>query len=317
MENTRIFATTAMKDLTTQIVDLLHKPLGKSKCDIFSDGEKSPQFEESIREKKVFIVGATTNDHIMETLLMIDAAKRAAARKIFVVSPYYGYARQDRKEGARGPVGAKLVADLLTTAGCDEIISVDLHSSQIQGFLDIPCDHIEGHTVFIPALSDMLRKEFMGSMPVIVTPDAGGFQRAAKFANKMNFPMVAINKRRDKPNSIGSMELVGDVRGRLAIIIDDMCDTAGTLCKAADYLVQQGATGVIAVCTHPVLSGPALDRIKQCKALKKLLVANTITKSYLYSEVCPKIIEVSCAPVLARIIELIASKKSIHEVNVS
>jgi ribose-phosphate pyrophosphokinase len=315
MKDSKIFATVGMNKLGQEIASYLGVPLGKSKCDTFSDGEKSPQFEETVRGQKVFIVGSSTNDNIMETLLMIDAAKRAAAGMIIVVLPYYGYARQDRKEGIRGPIGARLAGDLITMAGANEIISIDLHAAQIQGFLNIPFDHIEGYTIFLPTLNKLLLTDFIGQMPVICTPDAGGFARAAKFAAKMNVPIVAINKRRDKPNSIGSMELVGDVKGKLAIIVDDMCDTAGTLCKAADYLVEKGATGVIAVTTHPVLSGNALKNVNESKSIKRVLVANTIMKGYTYADMCPKITEVSCASTLAKVINLIALKQSIHEVN--
>ena len=312
MNRPKVIATTGMKELALSIVNELGEQfidLCQSDNAIFSDGECAPQIKESVRGQKVFIIGSTNNKDIMETLLTIDAAKRAAAESIVIVLPYYGYARQDRKDGIRGPVGAKLVADLLTAAGANEIISIDLHAAQIQGFFNIPFDHIEGHAIFAKAL-----KANLGDLTdyVVCTPDQGGFQRASKMAEKLELSMVAINKHRDKPNSIGSMELIGDVKGKNVIIVDDMCDTAGTLCKAADYLSEQGAKSVIAVCTHPVLSGPALQRIKDCDSLTTMFVSDTIPKSIGTS----KIKTVSCAYMLAKVISRIVTKQSINAVAV-
>lgn len=314
METAKVLATTKMKGLAEAIVAALsgeyNITLGKSSNAVFSDGECAPQIEESVRGQKVFIIGSTNNSEIMETLLTIDAAKRAAAESIVIVLPYYGYARQDRKDGIRGPVGAKVVADLLQAAGANEIISIDLHAAQIQGFFNIPFDHIEGHAIFSKKLKTLVdgcvSEEF-----VVCTPDQGGFQRASKMAEKLNLSMVAINKHRDKPNSIGSMELIGSVKGKHVIIVDDMCDTAGTLCKAADYLIEQGATFVTAVCTHPVLSGPAIQRIKDCDGLTRMLVSDTIVKT---DSLPSKIITVSCAHMLAKVISRIVTKQSINEV---
>lgn len=316
METAKVLGTTKMKGLAEAIVTALsgeyNITLGKSSVATFSDGECAPQLEESVRGQKVFIVGSTNNNDIMETLLTIDAAKRAAAESIVIVLPYYGYARQDRKDGIRGPVGAKVVADLLTAAGANEIITIDLHAAQIQGFFNVPFDHIEGHAIFSKKLKSFIEgcvsEEF-----VVCTPDQGGFQRASKMAEKLNLSMVAINKHRDKPNSIGSMELIGDVKGKHVIIVDDMCDTAGTLCKAADYLVENGALHVTAVCTHPVLSGPALERIKDCESLTHMLVSDTIQSD---RSLPSKIIVVSCARMLAKVISRIVTKQSINEVNV-
>lgn len=317
METAKVLGTTKMKRLAEEIVTALsgeyNITLGKSANVIFSDGECAPQIEESVRGQKVFIIGSTNNNDIMETLLTIDAVKRAAADSIVIVLPYYGYARQDRKDGIRGPVGAKVVADLLQAAGASEIISIDLHAAQIQGFFNIPFDHIEGHAIFSKKLKALIEarpnEEF-----VVCTPDQGGFQRASKMAEKLNLSMVAINKHRDKPNSIGSMELIGNVKGKHVIIVDDMCDTAGTLCKAADYLIENGASHVTAVCTHPVLSGPALQRIKDCDSLTNMLISDTIDPSGSRS-LPSKIITVSSARMLAKVISRIVTKQSINEVN--
>lgn len=311
MNSAKIIATSKMQDLAVEVVKELEGydiTLGKSSVAIFSDGECAPQLEESVRGQKVFVIGSTNNNDIMETLLTIDAAKRAAAESIVIVLPYYGYARQDRKDGIRGPVGAKVVADLLQAAGADEIISIDLHAAQIQGFFNIPFDHIEGQAIFAKKVASTL--ELSKENYVICTPDQGGFQRASRMAEKLSMSMVAINKHRDKPNSIGSMELIGDVKNKTVIIVDDMCDTAGTLCKAADYLVEQGAKTVIAICTHPVLSGPALERIKACSSLSTMFVSDTIPKSIGLS----KIRVVSCSHMLAKVISRIVTKQSINEV---
>lgn len=310
--NFKIFTNTKEQELASGIVKSLFpkvRGLGKCRIDTFNDGEKSPQFEESIRGMQVFLIGSTSVD-IMELLLMIDAAKRASAGEIIAVVPYYGYARQDRKDGPRGAIGAKLVADLLTTAGANRIVTIDLHAAQIQGFFNIPVDHIEGHTVFIPYLKNQI------STGVICSPDAGGFQRASKFAQKLELPIVTINKRRDKPGSISSMELVGDVTGKSVVIVDDMVDTAGTLCKAADYLKEKGATYVYAVCTHPVLSNPAIERISNNKSLMQLVVSDSIPLTE-EGKACSKIRVVSAAGVIAETIGRIVSKKSINEINLA
>ncbi len=316
-----ILATTGMKALAEKVMAELQTPeweiceisLCKSHVQIFSDSECAPQLEETIRGKKVFVIGQTTNNTIMETLLTIDAAKRAAADSIVVVLPYYGYARQDRKDGIRGPIGAKVVADLLTVAGANEIITIDLHAAQIQGFFNVPFDHIEGHAIFAKKLKNLI-EGCVSENFVICTPDQGGFQRASKMAECLGLSMVAINKHRDKPNSIGSMELIGNVEGKHVIVVDDMCDTAGTLCKAADYLVEQGATFVTAVCTHPVLSGKALETIAKSKGLTRLLVSDSINCDSKDLSGASKIQFVSCAHMLAKVITRIAAKQSINEV---
>lgn len=312
MEKVKIFSSSKTKWLATEVAQELGLELGKCKISTFSDGEISPQFEETIRGCQVFLFGSTCND-IMELLLMIDAAKRASAEEIVAVVPYYGYARQDRKEGARGAIGAKLVADLLTTAGANRVMTVDLHAAQIQGFFNIPVDHIGGHSVFVPYLTKMISElDELENSWVVCTPDAGGFQRASKIANKLNLSIVAINKRRDKPNSIGSMELVGDVVGKNVIIVDDMVDTAGTLCKAAEYLIECGAKSVRAVCTHALLSGEATTRLNASK-LKELIVSNSVP--YNPGIHLIKFTTVSASPILAKIIQRVVEKESINEVN--
>lgn len=308
---TTILATTGMKDLAEKIIAELGPEyeitLCKSHNQVFSDGECAPQIEESVRGAKVFVLGSTSNQEVMETLLTIDAAKRASAESIIIVLPYYAFSRQDRKDGIRGPIGAKLVADLLTAAGANEIITIDLHAAQIQGFFNIPFDHIEGHAIFTKTL-----KSFIGTNNnyVVCTPDQGGFQRASNLAERLSLPMVAINKHRDKPNSIASMELIGDVKGKWIIIADDVVDTAGTLCKAVDYLIAEGAKSVVAVCTHPVLSGKALENIKKCDNLSRLFISDTIPKSIGFS----KIQVVSCAHMLAKVFSRIVTKQSINDV---
>lgn len=312
----KVIAIVGMKDLAQEIVTSLKKPeweiceltLCKTSVEIFSDGECAPQIEETVRGQKVFIIGSTSSSQIMETLLTIDAAKRAAAESIIVVLPYYGYARQDRKDGIRGPIGAKVVADLLTAAGASEIVTIDLHAAQIQGFFNIPFDHIEGHAIFSKTIKAYIEK--LEGETVICTPDQGGFQRASKMAEKLEVSMVAINKHRDKPNSISSMELIGDVKGKNVIIVDDMCDTAGTLCKAVNYIKDSGAKTVSAVCTHPVLSGKAMENIKACENLSRLFVSDTIPRVNGFS----KVETVSCAHMLAKVITRITAKQSINEV---
>lgn len=307
--NINIISTTAHKELASNVALELHgQLLIKTHNAVFSDGECAPQIEQTIRGQQVFIFGSTNNNEIMETLLTIDAAKRAAASSIVVVLPYYGYARQDRKDGIRGPVGAKLVADLLTVAGANEIVSIDLHAAQIQGFFNIPFDHIEGQAVFSKHLKVYVDTIVEGET-VICTPDQGGFQRASKMAEKLGLSMVAINKHRDKPNSVATMELIGDVKGKNVIIVDDMVDTAGTLCKAVDYIKAEGAKTVTAVCTHPVLSGKAMENIKACENLKRLFVSDTIQKPIGFS----KITVISSAHMLAKVINRIATKQSINE----
>lgn len=280
--------------------------LGKFKVDTFSDGEISPQFMESVRDKKVFLVSSTTSPEKMLTLLLsIDAAKRASASEVIVVLPYFGYSRQDRKEGMRGAIGAKLIADLLQTAGASRIISIDLHAEQIQGFFDIPVNMIPGHVVFSSFVRGLGDDEFC-----ICSPDAGGVKRASRFYQKFlyKFPdthFAMLSKLRDKPNSIERMDLIGDVKDRHVILVDDMIDTGGTLVNAARLLKQGGAKKVTAVISHGVLSGVGHDRIAGSTDLDKLIITDSIEQTD-----NPKIQVVSCAPAIAAAIEAIVNSLS-------
>jgi ribose-phosphate pyrophosphokinase len=280
--------------------------LGKFKVDTFSDGEISPQFMESVRDKKVFLVSSTTSPEKMLTLLLsIDAAKRASASEVIVVLPYFGYSRQDRKEGMRGAIGAKLIADLLQTAGASRIISIDLHAEQIQGFFDIPVNMIPGHVVFSSLVRGLDDDGFC-----ICSPDAGGVKRASRFYQKFlyKFPdthFAMLSKLRDKPNSIERMDLIGDVKDRHVILVDDMIDTGGTLVNAARLLKEGGAKKVTAVISHGVLSGVGHERIAASTDLDKLIITDSIEQID-----NPKIQVVSCAPAIAAAIEAIVNSLS-------
>jgi ribose-phosphate pyrophosphokinase len=280
--------------------------LGEMKVDTFSDGEISPQFTESVRDQKVFLVSSTVSpEKILTLMLAIDAAKRASASEVIAVIPYFGYSRQDRREGPRGAIGAKLMADLLQTAGADQLISIDLHSEQIQGFFNIPVNMIPGHIAFWPFIKTLPVDEY-----VICSPDAGGVKRANRFYHKFlqRFPdtnFAMLSKLRDKPNSIERMDLIGDVSGRHVIIVDDMIDTAGTLTNAARILKENGARKVSAIIAHGVLSGIGHERVETSEWLDKLVITNSIEQRE-----NPKIEVVSCAPVIAAAIEAIVSSAS-------
>ena len=269
----QIFTCNSNPDLAREIADHIGVPLGDAEVGRFSDGEIHIKLNESVRGSDVYVVQSTchpVNQHLMELLVMVDALKRASARTINVVIPYYGYARQDRKTRARDPITAKLVANLIETAGADRIITMDLHATQIQGFFDIPVDHLLG----VPILSKYFIEKQLEDV-VVVSPDHGGVIRARKMAERLGAPIAIIDKRRPEPNVAEVMNIVGDVRGRTAIIIDDIIDTAGTVMLAADALIEQGAREVYACCTHPVFSGPAIERIKKAN-IKEMVVTNTI-----------------------------------------
>ena len=272
--NLKVFSLNSNRDLSEQIAKVIGVELGKCSVTRFSDGEIQINIEESIRGCDVFIIQSTNtpvNEHLMELLIMIDALKRASAKSINVVMPYYGYARQDRKARAREPITAKLVANLLETAGATRMITLDLHAPQIQGFFDIPIDHLMG----VPILSDyFLNKDLEGDI-VIVSPDHGGVTRARKMAERLKAPIAIIDKRRPRPNVAEVMNIVGNVEGKTCILIDDIIDTAGTITIAANALVESGAKEVYACCTHPVLSGPAIERIQNSK-IKELIITNSI-----------------------------------------
>jgi ribose-phosphate pyrophosphokinase len=238
----------------------------------FSDGEFQPSFEETVRGQFVFLIQSTMppSDNLFELLLMIDAAKRASARQIIAVIPYFGFARQDRKDKPRVAIGAKLVANMLMAAGVDRVMTMDLHADQIQGFFEVPVDHLYASTIFYPELERLNT----GNL-IMAAPDAGGAKRANSYAKKLNTGLAICHKQRKKANEVAEMTVIGDVRGKDVILIDDMCDTAGTLTKAADLFIENGAKSVRAFCTHAVLSGPAYERIEQSK-LTELIVTDTI-----------------------------------------
>lgn len=269
----KVFTLNSNPTLAAEIAAEIGVSLGKCSVSSFSDGEIQINIEESVRGCDVFVVQSTSapvNQHIMELLIMIDALKRASARTINVVIPYYGYARQDRKARAREPITAKLVADLLQVAGANRVISLDLHAPQIQGFFNIPVDQLVG----VPLLSDYWSSRELEDV-VVVSPDHGGVTRARQLAERLKAPIAIIDKRRPRPNVSEVMNIVGNVDGKVAILIDDMIDTAGTISLAASALIESGAKEVYACCTHPVLSGPAMERIGE-SPIKELAVTNSI-----------------------------------------
>jgi ribose-phosphate pyrophosphokinase len=269
----QLFTCNSNPGLAREIADHIGVPLGDAHVGKFSDGEIHVKLDESVRGADVYVIQSTchpVNQHLMELLVMVDALKRASARTINVVIPYYGYARQDRKTRARDPITAKLVANLIETAGADRVITMDLHANQIQGFFDIPVDHLLG----VPILADYFIKKKLDDV-VVVSPDHGGVIRARKLAERLEAPIAIIDKRRPEPNVAEVMNIVGDVKGKKAIIIDDIIDTAGTITLAANALLEQGAKEVYACCTHPVFSGPAIDRIRQAN-IEEMVVTNTI-----------------------------------------
>ncbi|MEE8551793.1 MAG: ribose-phosphate pyrophosphokinase [Desulfobacterales bacterium] len=273
MDNFIIFSGNSNPALSKKICDYLNVPLGGDKVKRFSDGEIQIEIDENVRAKEVFIIQSTcppVNENLVELLLMIDALKRSSAAKITAVVPYYGYSRQDKKVAPRVPISAKLVADLLTVAGADRVITMDLHAGQIQGFFDIPVDNLFAAPVIIDYIRDNFNKDL-----VIVSPDAGGVERARAYAKRLNAGLAVVDKRRDAPNLAKATFIVGDVVGKDVVILDDMVDTAGTLTEAAEAIMKNGANEVHAACAHPVLSGPAIERIEK-SVLKTVVVTDTI-----------------------------------------
>ena len=270
----KIFSGTSNPELARKICEYLAVPMGHMEIKRFSDGEIFVEIKENVRGADVFVVQPTctpVNEHLMELLIMVDALRRASARRITAVIPYYGYARQDRKTAPRTPISAKLVANLITVAGARRVLTMDLHAGQIQGFFDIPVDHLFA----APVLLEYLRETFRDEELVIVSPDAGGVERARAYAKRLDAGIAIVDKRRPGPNQSEVMHVVGEVKGKVAIILDDMVDTAGTMCKAAEAIKERGAKEVHGMATHPVLSGPAVERIKK-SALKSLVVTDTI-----------------------------------------
>ncbi|MEA3418225.1 MAG: ribose-phosphate pyrophosphokinase [Campylobacterota bacterium] len=300
-----IFSGTSNPELSEEIARYLDMPLSLAKINRFSDGEINIQISESVRGKDVFIIQPTcapANANLMELLIMTDALKRSSARSITAVVPYYGYARQDRKAAPRVPITAKLVANLIETAGITRMVTIDLHASQIQGFFDIPVDNLYGAILFLDYIKS---KKFKN--PVIASPDIGGVARARYFANKLGLDMVIVDKRREKANESEVMNVIGEVEGKDIILIDDMIDTAGTMVKGAQALKDLGANSVMACCTHPVLSGPAFDRIEE-GALDELVVANTIPMP----RSCKKIKMLSTAPMMGEVIRRVHNNESVN-----
>jgi ribose-phosphate pyrophosphokinase len=274
MENTKIFSGTSNLPLSEAICRYINVPLGKAQIKRFSDGEISVEIGESVRGSHVFVVQSTcppVNENIMELLIIVDALKRASARKITAVIPYYGYARQDRKVHPRSPISAKLVADMICKAGVNRVVTVDLHAGQIQGFFDVPVDHIFALPVFI----DYLHTHYSSDDVTIVSPDAGGLERARAYAKALNARIALTDKRRPAPNHAEITHVVGDVKGRIALIVDDIVDTAGTAVKAAEALAREGARKVSLCCTHGVFSGNAVEKL-ETSVLEEVLVTDTI-----------------------------------------
>jgi ribose-phosphate pyrophosphokinase len=274
LNHMKLISGTANPELAQKISEYLATPLVQTKITRFSDGEIFVEIKENVRGADVFIIQPTcppVNENLVELLIMIDAARRASARRITAVIPYYGYARQDRKTAPRTPITAKLVANVIVVAGARRVLTMDLHAGQIQGFFDIPVDHLYAMPVFLEYLKD----KFRGEEIVIVSPDAGGVERAREYAKRLNVTMAIVDKRRPRPNESEVMNIIGDVKDKIAVIIDDMIDTAGTICKAASAIMERGAKEVYAVATHPVLSGPAVERLAQ-SPIKEVVVSDTI-----------------------------------------
>ncbi|MCS7279434.1 MAG: ribose-phosphate pyrophosphokinase [Thermodesulfobacteriaceae bacterium] len=304
----KIFSGTANVELAKKICEYLATPLGLCVIRKFSDGEIFIELKENVRGSDIFLVQPVcppVNENLMELLIMIDAARRASARRITAVIPYYGYARQDRKTAPRTPITAKLVANLIVTAGARRVLTMDLHAGQIQGFFDIPVDHLYALPVFL----SYIKENFRDKEIVIVSPDAGGVERAREYAKRLNCSMAIIDKRRERPNESEVMHVIGDVKAKIAIIIDDMVDTAGTMCHAAKALIERGATEVYGMATHPVLSGPALERLAKAP-LKALIVTDTIPLSE-EAQKLEKIVVLSVAKLLGEAIRRIHTDDSI------
>ena len=310
-KNIKVFTGNSHPELANEIAKILGVPMGASKVSTFSDGEISVDINETVRGADVFIVQSTcspVNNNLMELLIMIDAFKRASAGRINAVIPYYGYARQDRKAKSRDPITAKLVADLLTAAGADRVLTMDLHASQIQGYFNIPVDHLMG----APILSKHFVEKGLADQDdvVVVSPDLGSVTRARKFADRLHAPIAIIDKRRPKANVSEIMNIIGEVEGKKCILIDDMIDTAGTIVNAANALKDLGATAVYACCTHGVLSGPAFERINN-SAIEELVMLNTINLPE--NVEIDKITSLSVAPIFAEAIKRIYDDEPISK----
>ena len=303
MSKIKLFAGLASMDLAEKIAAKHGIPLGNVIINTFSDGEFQPSFEESVRGADVFIIQSTIPpaDNLMELLMMVDAAKRASARRIVAIMPYFGLARQDRKDKPRVPIGAKLVANMLAAAGVTRIMTMDLHADQIQGFFEVPVDHLYASTIFIPYLKNLNLPNIM-----MASPDMGGTKRANAYAKYLDCGVVVCYKQRKKANVIDTMEVIGNVEGRNVILVDDMVDTAGTLTKAADIMMERGALSVRALTTHAILSGQAYERIDNSSLLELI-----VTDSVPLKQDSSKIKVVSCAPLFANVMKKVQSNSSI------
>jgi len=307
MPDLKVFTGNANPALAAEICKCLKIPVGKAEVGHFSDGELQIKILENVRGADTFVVQPTSppvNDHVMELLIMVDALARASARRITVVVPYYGYGRQDRKAEPRVPISAKLVANLITAAGADRVLSMDLHAGQIQGFFDIPVDHLYAMPVFL----DYIRKKKLKDI-VVVSPDAGGVERARAFAKRLDADLAIVDKRRPRPNEMDVMNVIGDVKGKTAILLDDMVDTAGTFCKDAEALKKFGAKRVFAACSHGVLSGPAIERIN-ASPIEELMISNSIP---LNGKPTSKVKVLSVAALLAEAIKRIHEDESVSQ----
>ena len=300
-----VFSGTATRYLADKICQSLGCPLGKLQITKFSDGEFAVSYEQSIRGRDIFLVQSTfpNSDNLMELLLMIDAAKRASARTINAVIPYFGWARQDRKDKPRVSIGAKLVADLLSIAGVNRVITMDLHADQIQGFFDVPVDHLYASGVLLPYLQSLNLENL-----VIASPDVGGSKRANTYAKYLGCPLVLCNKTRARANVVATMQIIGEVEGKNVVIIDDMVDTAGTITKAADLMMEAGAKSVRACASHCVMSGPASDRVQE-SALEEIVFTDSIP----YTQRCAKVKQLSVADMFAEAIRRVIDNKSISD----
>ncbi|RRD70754.1 MULTISPECIES: ribose-phosphate pyrophosphokinase [unclassified Desulfovibrio] len=305
----KIVTGSSNPDLAKAICDHLGCQLTPTLATRFSDGELRIEIGDNVRGDDVFVVQPTCppniNRNLVQLCLMLDALKRASAGRITAVIPYYGYARQDRKVSPRAPISAKMVADFISVAGAERVVTVDLHAGQIQGYFDCPVDNLFAVPVMLEALRQLDKENL-----VIVSPDAGGVERARAFAKRLDAPLAIVDKRRDKPNQAQAMHVIGDVQGRLAVVVDDMIDTAGTLCTGAEVLLKNGATKIVACATHAVLSGPAIERINATEALSQVFVTDTIPLGEKL-ESCSKITVVSVAALLGKTIHNIHTGSSV------
>jgi ribose-phosphate pyrophosphokinase len=303
----KIFSGNANLALAQEISAYLGQNLGEATVSSFSDGEVRVKIDENVRGADVFVVQSCcqpVNDSLMELLIIIDALKRSSANRITAVIPYFGYARQDRKDQPRVPITAKLVADLITTAGADRVLTMDLHAGQIQGFFNVPVDHLYA----LPVLLDYVKKQKISDL-VVVSPDAGGVERARAFAKRIQANLAIIDKRREGPNQAQIMNIIGDIKGKSVLLLDDMIDTAGTIVQGAQACVDQGAREVWTACTHAVLSGPALERLRE-SCIAHVVATNTIPLRG-KDQACPKLLQLSVAPLLGEAIRRIHEDESV------